>query len=202
MAGTERAKLKARQGVRTVAFGEMDVVEPDTGKSVARDGVTMGEIVLRGGSVMLGYLKDQEGTKKSMRDNGWFYTGDVGVMHPDGYLEVKDRSKDVIICGGENLSSVEVEAVLYAHPAINEAAVVARPDACWGETPCAFVSFKEGAAEKPTEKEIREFCKARLPLYMVPRTVVFKPELPKTSTGKVQKFQLRNMAKDLGKVYV
>ncbi|XP_047956624.1 2-methylpropanoate--CoA ligase CCL4-like [Salvia hispanica] len=202
LSGTERAKLKARQGVRTVAFGEMDVVEPDTGKSVARDGVTMGEIVLRGGSVMLGYLKDQEGTKKSMRDNGWFYTGDVGVMHPDGYLEVKDRSKDVIICGGENLSSVEVEAVLYAHPAINEAAVVARPDAFWGETPCAFVSFKEGAAEKPTEKEIREFCKARLPLYMVPRTVVFKPELPKTSTGKVQKFQLRNMAKDLGKVYV
>ncbi|KAL1540734.1 2-methylpropanoate--CoA ligase ccl4 [Salvia divinorum] len=202
LSGMERAKLKARQGVRTVAFGEMDVVEPDTGKSVARDGLTMGEIVLRGGSVMLGYLKDHEGTKKSMRDNGWFYTGDVGVMHPDGYLEVKDRSKDVIICGGENLSSVEVEAVLYAHPAINEAAVVARPDAFWGETPCAFVSFKEGAADIPTEKEIRDFCKARLPLYMVPRTVVFKPELPKTSTGKVQKFQLRNMAKDLGKIFI
>ncbi|XP_057809307.1 2-methylpropanoate--CoA ligase CCL4-like [Salvia miltiorrhiza] len=202
LSASERAKLKARQGVRTVAFGEMDVVDPESGKSVARDGATMGEIVLRGGSVMLGYLKDQEGTKRSMRENGWFYTGDVGVMHSDGYLEVKDRSKDVIICGGENLSSVEVEAVLYTHPAVNEAAVVARPDAFWGETPCAFISFKEGAPEKPTEKEIREFCKARLPLYMVPRTVVFKPELPKTSTGKVQKFHLRNLAKDLGKIFV
>lgn len=199
-AGVEKARLKSRQGVRSVGFGEVDVVDPDSGESVARDGVTMGEIVLRGGSLMLGYLKDEEGTKSCMRENGWFYTGDVGVIHRDGYLEVKDRSKDIIICGGENLSSVEVEAVLYTHPAINEAAVVARPDAFWGETPCAFVSLKDAAApEKLTEKEIREFCKARLPLYMVPRMVVFKAELPKTSTGKVQKFLLRNMAKDLGK---
>ncbi|KAL8514523.1 hypothetical protein ACS0TY_013577 [Phlomoides rotata] len=117
-------------------------------------------------------------------------------MHPDGYLEVNDRSKDIIICGGENLSSVEVEGVLYTHPAVNEAAVVGRPDKYWGETMCAFISSKEG--EKSTEKEMREFCKARLPLYMVPRTVVFNEELPKTSTGKVQKYLLRDMANDLG----
>ncbi|KAG8373558.1 hypothetical protein BUALT_Bualt11G0037000 [Buddleja alternifolia] len=196
----ERAKLKARQGVGAIGLSEVDVVDPDSGESVNRDGLTIGEIVLRGGSVMLGYLKDREGTSKCMRENGWFYTGDVGVMHPDGYLEVKDRSKDVIICGGENLSSVEVEAVLYSHPAVNEAAVVARPDKFWGETPCAFVSLKEEVSEKPTEKEIREFCKARLPLYMVPRLVVFKEELPKTSTGKLQKFLLRDLAKELGKI--
>ncbi|KAH6837673.1 AMP-dependent synthetase and ligase family protein [Perilla frutescens var. hirtella] len=200
LTGSERAKLKARQGVRSVGFGEVDVVDPESGMSVPRDGATMGEIVLRGGSLMVGYLKDEEGTKQCMRENGWFYTGDVGVMHRDGYMEVKDRSKDVIICGGENLSSVEVEAVLYTHPAVNEAAVVARPDTFWGETPCAFISLKEEVAEKPTEKEIREFCKARLPLYMVPRMVVFKPDLPKTSTGKLQKFLLRNMTKHLGRL--
>ncbi|KAL2247138.1 probable acyl-activating enzyme 4 [Sesamum indicum] len=199
LAGPERAQLKARQGVGMIGCPEVDVVEPDSGESVARDGCTMGEIVLRGGSVMLGYLKDPEGTSKCMREDGWFYTGDVGVMHPDGYLEVKDRSKDVIICGGENLSSVEVESVLYSHPAVNEAAVVARPDKYWGEIPCAFVSLKEEVFEKPTEKEVREFCKARLPLYMVPRMVVFKEELPKTSTGKIQKFLLRDMAKHLQK---
>ncbi|KAK4490449.1 hypothetical protein RD792_001126 [Penstemon davidsonii] len=196
LSASDRAKMKARQGVRTVGFGEADVVEPKSGQRVRRDGSTMGEIVLRGGSLMLGYLKDTEGTSKCMK-NGWFYTGDVGVMHPDGYIEVKDRSKDVIICGGENLSSVEVEAVLYSHPAVNEAAVVARPDGYWGETPCAFVSLKEEVVEKVTEKDIREFCKGRLPLYMVPRTVVFKEELPKTSTGKLQKFLLRDMAKAL-----
>lgn len=146
---------------------------------------------------MSGYLNDSEGTSRCIRENGWFWTGDIGVMHDDGYLEVKDRSKDVIIRGGENVSSVEVEAVLYSHPAVHEAAVVARPDKYWGETPCAFVSLKEEAAEKPSEKEIREFCKERLPLFMVPRMVVFKAELPKTSTGKIQKFLLRDMAKDL-----
>ncbi|KAL2531180.1 putative acyl-activating enzyme 6 [Abeliophyllum distichum] len=192
----ERARLKARQGVTSIGFSEVDVVESESGKSVRRDGSTMGEIVLRGGSVMIGYLKDSEGTSKCMR-NGWFYTGDIGVMHPDGYLEVKDRSKDVIITGGENLSSVEVESVLYSHPAVNEVAVVARPDKFWGETPCAFVSLKEQLEETPTEKDIREFCKAMLPLYMVPRLVVFKKELPKTSTGKIQKFLLRDMAKAL-----
>ncbi|KAK3026129.1 hypothetical protein RJ639_042572 [Escallonia herrerae] len=195
---TERARMKARQGVRTVGLTEMDVVDPDSGASVKRDGLTLGEIVLRGGCVMLGYLKDPEGTAQCMRDNGWFYTGDVGVMHPDGYMEIKDRSKDVIISGGENLSSVEVESVLYSHPATNEAAVVARQDEFWGETPCAFVSLKAGMDRKPTEKEMMEFCRARLPHYMVPKTVVFKEELPKTSTGKIQKFVLREMAKTLG----
>ncbi|CAK9139648.1 unnamed protein product [Ilex paraguariensis] len=192
---TERARLKARQGVRTAGMTEVDVVDPETGLSVKRDGLTLGEIVLRGGCIMLGYLKDPEATSKSMRENGWFYTGDVGVMHPDGYLEIKDRSKDVIISGGENLSSVEVESTLYSHPAINEAAVVARPDEYWGETPCAFVSLRPELKKKPTEKEIIEYCRDKLPHYMVPKTVVFKEELPKTSTGKIKKFVLREMAK-------
>ncbi|KAJ4960926.1 hypothetical protein NE237_020836 [Protea cynaroides] len=196
---TERARLKARQGVRTVTMTEVDVVDDESGTSVKRDGLSLGEIVLRGGFVMLGYLKDPEGTAKSIR-NGWFYTGDVGVIHPDGYLEIKDRSKDVIISGGENLSSVEVESVLYTNPAVNEAAVVARPDEFWGETPCAFVSLKSALSEKekPSEKEIIEYCRARMPHYMVPKTVVFTPELPKTSTGKIQKFVLRSKAKALG----
>ncbi|KAB1211106.1 putative acyl-activating enzyme 5, peroxisomal [Morella rubra] len=147
---------------------------------------------------MLGYLKDPEGTSKCMKENGWFYTGDVGVVHTDGYLEIKDRSKDVIISGGENLSSVEVESALYMHPAVNEAAVVARPDEFWGETPCAFVSIKAGLTQKPSDKEIIEFCRSKLPHYMVPKTVVFKDELPKTSTGKIQKFVLREIAKAMG----
>ncbi|KAL6513841.1 2-methylpropanoate--CoA ligase ccl4 [Orobanche hederae] len=193
----EKARLKSRQGVRTPGMAEVDVIDPQTGESVKRDGKSLGEIVLRGGCVMLGYLKDPEGTSKCMK-NGWFYTGDVGVMHPDGYLEIKDRSKDVIISGGENLSSVEVESVLYTHPAVNEAAVVARPDEFWGETPCAFVSLKEGVKEKPTEKEVIEFCRTKLPRFMVPKTVVFKEELPKTSTGKIQKFVLRETAKAMG----
>lgn len=195
---TERARLKARQGVRTIGMVEIDVIEPETGVSVKRDGATLGEVVLRGGCVMLGYLKDPEGTSKCMRDDGWFYTGDVAVMHPDGYLEIKDRSKDVIISGGENLSSVEVESVLYMHPAVNEAAVVARPDEFWGETPCAFVSLKADLKQKPAEKDVIEFCRGKLPKYMVPKTLVFKEELPKTSTGKIQKFVLREMAKALG----
>ncbi|KAL3735735.1 hypothetical protein ACJRO7_024803 [Eucalyptus globulus] len=194
----ERARLKARQGVRTVAMTEVEVVDPESGALVRRDGSTLGEIVLRGGCVMLGYLKDPEGTAKCMR-GGWFYTGDVGVMHPDGYLEIKDRSKDVIISGGENLSSVEVESVLYGHPAVHEAAVVARPDEFWGETPCAFVSIKANrGGQPPTEKEIVEYCRSKMPHYMVPKTVVFKEELPKTSTGKIQKYLLREMAKQMG----
>lgn len=173
---------------------EIDVVDPESGLAVNRDGSALGEVVLRGGCLMLGYLKDPEGTAKCMKPNGWFYTGDVAVMHPDGYLEIKDRSKDVIISGGENLSSVEVESVLYAHPAVSEAAVVARPDELWGETPCAFVSLKVEAEEK----EIIEFCRGKLARYMVPKTVVFKEELPKTSTGKIQKFVLREIAKSMG----
>ncbi|CAH1437069.1 unnamed protein product [Lactuca virosa] len=195
---TERARLKARQGVRTVAFTDMDVVDPESGLSVTRDGSTLGEVVLRGGCVMLGYFKDPVGTTKCMRENGWFYTGDVAVMHPDGYLEIKDRSKDVIISGGENLSSVEVESVLYTHPAVNEAAVVARADDHWGETPCAFVSLKAEMVGKVTEREVAEYCRGKLPGFMVPKTVVFKEELPKTSTGKIQKFILREMAKAMG----
>jgi acyl-CoA synthetase (AMP-forming)/AMP-acid ligase II len=195
---TERARLKARQGVRTVGMTEVDVVDPVTGMSVKRDGLTLGEIVLRGGCIMLGYLKDPVATAKCMTENGWFCTGDVGVMHPDGYLEIKDRSKDVIISGGENLSSVEVESVLYTFPDINEAAVVARPDEFWGETPCAFVSLKEACCRIPTEKEIIEHCRGKLPHYMVPKTVVVKEKLPKTSTGKIQKAVLRDMAKAMG----
>ncbi|GMY17514.1 probable acyl-activating enzyme 6 [Fagus crenata] len=198
---TEKAKLKARQGVRTIGMTQVDVVDVQSGASVKRDGLSMGEIVLRGGSLMLGYLKDPVGTSKCMRENGWFYTGDLGVMHPDGYLEIKDRSKDVIISGGENLSSVEVESVLYTHPAVNEVAVVARPDEFWGETPCAFVSLKVddlSSRKQPSEKEIIGFCRAKLPHYMVPKTVVFKHELPKTSTGKIQKFELREIAKTMG----
>ncbi|KAI5336272.1 hypothetical protein L3X38_015539 [Prunus dulcis] len=192
---TEKAKLKARQGVRTIGMTEVDVVDPDSGSPVKRDGSEIGEIVFKGGCVMLGYFKDPESTAKCLKKNGWFFTGDVGVMHPDGYLEIKDRSKDVIITGGENLSSVEVESVLYANPAVNEAAVVAKPDEFWGETPCAFVSLKSDVSPKPTEKEIMEYCRENLPHYMVPKTVVFKDELPKTSTGKIQKFVLREIAK-------
>ncbi|KAM0003447.1 putative AMP-dependent synthetase/ligase, AMP-binding, AMP-binding enzyme domain, ANL [Helianthus debilis subsp. tardiflorus] len=193
----EKARLKARQGVRTIGMTEVDVVDPESGASVARDGVTQGEIVLRGGCLMLGYLKDPESTAKCIK-NGWFYTGDVGVMHTDGYLEIKDRSKDVIISGGENISSVEVESVLYLHPAVNEAAVVGRPDEFWGETPCAFVTLKDGHGKpNPTGEEIMQFCKGKLPGFMVPKYVVFKDELPKTSTGKIQKFTLRDYAKKL-----
>ncbi|XP_050204435.1 2-methylpropanoate--CoA ligase CCL4-like [Mercurialis annua] len=201
---TERARLKARQGVRTVAMTEVDVIDSETGKSVKRDGLSLGEIVLRGGCIMLGYLKNPEATAKQMKENGWFYTGDVGVMHADGYLEIKDRSKDVIISGGENISSVEVESVLYSYPDIEEAAVVARPDEFWGESPCAFVTLKKSknkglCDQKTVEKEIIEYCKAKMPHYMVPKTVVvFKEELPKTSTGKIKKFLLRDMARAMG----
>lgn len=146
---------------------------------------------------MLGYLKDPVGTEKALK-NGWFFTGDVGVIHSDGYLEIKDRSKDIIITGGENVSSVEVEAVLYTNPAVNEVAVVARPDEFWGETPCAFVSLKPGLTRKPTEGELIEYCKQKMPRFMVPKTVSFKDELPKTSTGKVMKFVLRDIAKKMG----
>ncbi|KAL0702022.1 hypothetical protein Bca4012_058144 [Brassica carinata] len=194
---SERSKLKSRQGIRTAVFAEVDVRDTLTGKSVEHDGETVGEIVFRGGSVMLGYYKDPEGTAASMREDGWFYTGDMGVMHPDGYLEVKDRSKDVIICGGENISSTEVETVLYTNPVVKEAAVVAKPDRMWGETPCAFVSLKSHHDGVVSEREIREFCKKKLPKYMVPRNVVFQEELPKTSTGKIQKFLLRQMAKSM-----
>ncbi|KAI3955882.1 hypothetical protein MKW98_006242 [Papaver atlanticum] len=195
---TQRARFKARQGVKTLGMTEIDVLDPESGVSVKRDGLSLGEIVLRGGSILLGYLKDPIGTRKCLKEDGWFYTGDVGVMHPDGYLEIKDRSKDVIISGGENISSVEVESILYWHPAIHEAAVVARPDEYWGETPCAFVSLKPENIQKPSQKDIIEFCSVKMPRYMVPKTVVFEESLPKTPTGKIQKFMLREKAKAMG----
>eukprot|EP01018_Ginkgo_biloba_P002327 Gb_11685 [translate_table: standard] len=198
----ERARMKARQGVRVPCIAEADVKDPNTMASVPRDGLTMGEIMLRGSCIMKGYLKNEKMTAQAM-EGGWFHTGDVGVMHPDGYLEIKDRSKDVIISGGENISSVEVESVLYCHPMILEAAVVARPDPHWGETPCAFVSVRKDSNKSQvqvSESQIISFCRERLPHYMVPKTVVFM-ELPRTSSGKIQKFLLRDLAKRLSPPY-
>ncbi|KAK9116385.1 hypothetical protein Sjap_015332 [Stephania japonica] len=163
----ERAKLKARKGVRTIGMADVDVVNPESGHNVKRDGLTLSEIVLRRGRVMLGYLMDLASTARSMSQLGWFYTGDLGAMHPDGYLEIKGRSKDVINSGGEKVSSVEVESVLYSHPLVYEAAVVARPDEFLDETPCAFVSLK---AESDRVKEIVEYCKERMPHYMAPKS--------------------------------
>ncbi|PIN16052.1 Acyl-CoA synthetase [Handroanthus impetiginosus] len=188
----DKAALKARQGVSILTLADADVKDPKTMESVRRDGKTMGEIVLRGSSIMKGYLKDEKATAKAFR-NGWFFTGDVGVVHPDGYLEIKDRSKDVIISGGENISSVEVEGALYKHPAVLEAAVVAMPHPKWGESPCAFVTLRNSAAMG--EAEIIQHCRKNLPHFMVPKKVKIMEELPKTSTGKIQKFQLRAIAK-------
>ncbi|MGB0659168.1 MAG: acyl-CoA synthetase [Mangrovicoccus sp.] len=188
---SERARLKARQGVKNLALQGLMVADPDTKEQVPADGVTMGEIFMRGNNVMKGYLKNITATDESF-DGGWFASGDLGVMHPDGYLELRDRSKDIIISGGENISSVEVEDVLYKHPAVNEAAVVAKPDEKWGETPCAFVDLKPG--ETLTAKELIAFCRDHMAHFKTPRTVIFG-ELPKTSTGKVQKFVLRDRAK-------
>lgn len=190
----ERAKQKARQGVQNLCIEEVDVKDSVTMDSVPADGKTIGEIMFRGNTVMSGYLNDLKATEESFR-GGWFRSGDLAVKHSDGYIEVKDRLKDVIISGGENISSVEVETVLFSHPGVLEAAVVARPDNHWGQTPCAFVKLKEGF--KVGAEEIIEFCRDKLPHYMAPRTVIFE-DLPKTSTGKVQKFILREKAKALG----
>lgn len=190
----EQARLKARQGVRHLGLHGIDVKNPKTMESVPRDGRIIGEIMMRGNTVMNGYFKDTEATTEAF-DGGWFHTGDLGVMHPDGYIELKDRSKDIIISGGENVSTIEVESVLYSHPEILEAAVVGRPDNYWGETPCAFVKLKE--TKKVTPENIIAFCRERLPHFMAPRTVIFG-ELPKTSTGKVQKNVLKEKAKALG----
>ena len=197
----EQAKLKSLQGIGSLILEDVDVKDLDTMESVPRDGKTMGEIVLRGSGIMKGYLKDNESTSKALK-NGWFHTGDVGVVHPDGYIQIKDRCKDVIISGGENISSVEVESVLYRHPRVLEAAVVAMPHPRWGESPCAFVALKKDPEGKTnncdvSEGEIIEYCRENLPHYMVPKMVKFVEELPKTSTGKVQKFELRAKAKEL-----
>ncbi|KAL0354788.1 UNVERIFIED_CONTAM: putative acyl-activating enzyme 2 [Sesamum radiatum] len=190
----EQLRLKARQGVEHYGLEEVDVRDSVTMKSVPADGVTIGEIMFRGNTVMSGYLKDEKATEEAFA-GGWFRSGDLAVKHEDGYIEVKDRLKDIVISGGENISSVEVETVLYRHPAILEAAVVARPDNHWGQTPCAFVKLKEGF--EVSSQEIIDFCRDHLPHYMAPKTVVFE-ELPKTSTGKIQKFILREKAKALG----
>ncbi|GJN09176.1 hypothetical protein PR202_ga27158 [Eleusine coracana subsp. coracana] len=190
----ERARLKARQGFHHIAMHGVDVKDPVTMESVPRDGNTVGEVMFRGNTVMSGYYKDLNATKESMA-GGWLHSGDLAVRHEDGYIQLKDRAKDIIISGGENISSIEVESVIFSHPAVLEAAVVARPDDYWGETPCAFVKLKDGAAA--TEAEIINFCRERLPRYMAPKTVVFE-DLPKTSTGKTQKFVLRDKARAMG----
>ncbi|MCM2327048.1 MAG: acyl-CoA synthetase [Lysobacter sp.] len=186
-----RARLMARQGVRYPTLEDLQVADPRTHEPVPRDGRTHGEVMLRGNTIMKGYLADPKATEVAFRE-GWYHTGDIAVWHPDGYIEVKDRSKDVIISGGENISSLEVEECLYRHPSVMEAAVVARPDALWGETPCAFVTLKPGAAQT-SAGDIIAFCRENLAHFKVPRTVVFG-ELPKTSTGKIQKFVLRERA--------
>jgi fatty-acyl-CoA synthase len=188
---SEQAARKARQGVRYVTLEDLDVKDPDTMRSVPADGETLGEVMFRGNVVMKGYLKNKASTDAAFA-GGWFHSGDLGVKHPDGYIQLKDRSKDIIISGGENISSIEVEDALYKHPAVQAAAVVARPDEKWGETPCAFVELKPN--ESVSEDEIIAWCRDQLARYKVPRHVIFG-DLPKTSTGKIQKFVLRQRAK-------
>jgi fatty-acyl-CoA synthase len=187
----EQVRLNGRQGVRYHVEEGLSVMDPETMTPVPADGETMGEIMFRGNITMKGYLKNAKATDEAFR-GGWFHSGDLAVMHPDGYVKIKDRSKDIIISGGENISSLEVEDVLYRHPAVLAAAVVARPDPKWGETPCAFVELKGGS--KITEQEIIDFCREHMAKFKAPRTVVFG-ELPKTSTGKIQKFMLREKAR-------
>src|SRR5262249_6199054 len=188
----ERARVKARQGVQYPVLDGLMVADPETLAPVPPDGATMGEIFMRGNIVMKGYLKNPKATEEAFA-GGWFHSGDLAVAHPDGYIEIKDRSKDIIISGGENISTIEVEDMLYRHPAVLEAAVVARPDPIWGETPCAFVTLKDGAVAEAGE--IIAFCRERLARFKAPRHVIFGP-LPKTSTGKIQKFLLRERAKE------
>ena len=187
----ERARLQARQGVRAALLEGLTVADPESMKPVQRDASDAGEMLIRGNTVMMGYLKNPDATAKAFA-GGWFHTGDVAVVHPDGYLQITDRSKDVIISGGENISSVEVEDVLHRHPGVLHAAVVAQPDEKWGETPCAFIELKT-EAKFIEEAELIAFCRERLAHFKCPRRVVFT-ELPKTATGKIQKFRLRELA--------
>ncbi|MBO0766516.1 MAG: AMP-binding protein, partial [Hyphomicrobiaceae bacterium] len=188
----EQAALKARQGVRYAALEALTVMDPGTMAPVPADGVSLGEVMFRGNIVMKGYLKNPKATEAAFA-GGWFHSGDLGVLHPDGYIQLKDRSKDIIISGGENISSIEVEDVIYRHQAVAVCAVVAKPDAKWGETPAAFIELKPGVPA-PTAEDIIAHCRDHLAAYKVPRYVAFT-ELPKTSTGKIQKFQLRERAK-------
>ncbi|HET6306793.1 MAG TPA: acyl-CoA synthetase [Rhodopila sp.] len=191
-----RAERNGRQGVRTPLQAVMTVLDPETLQPVPWDGETMGEIMFRGNITMKGYLKNPAATEQAFA-GGWFHTGDLAVMQADGYVKIRDRSKDVIISGGENISSIEVEEALYRHPAVLSAAVVAQPDEKWGETPCAFIEVKPGASV--TAEELRDFCRQHLARYKVPKTFVFQ-EIPKTSTGKIQKFVLRQMAKSVAAI--
>jgi fatty-acyl-CoA synthase len=191
LSAADQAVKKARQGVRYPVLEELDVLDPETMQRVPRDGETLGEVMFRGNVVMKGYLKNKRSTDAAFA-GGWFHSGDLGVIHPDGYIQLKDRSKDIIISGGENISSIEVEDALYKHPAVSAVGVVAKPDDKWGETPCAFVELKPGASA--TSEELVAWCRSHLAAYKCPRHVVFT-ELPKTSTGKIQKFKLREMAK-------
>ena len=189
----ERLAKRIRQGVRYHALEDLAVMDPATMQKVPFDGETLGEVMFRGNIVMKGYLKNEAATDESFA-GGWFHSGDLGVMHPDGYIQLKDRSKDIIISGGENISSIEVEDVLYKHPDVVAAAVVAKPDTKWGETPCAFVETRPGATV--TEEELIAWCKEKLARFKCPRHIVFV-DLPKTSTGKIQKFRLREMAREV-----
>lgn len=190
----KRAEIKARQGVNYPVLEGLSVRDPETLEEVPRDGETIGEVMFQGNVVMKGYLKNPEATAASFK-GGWFHSGDLGVCHPDGYIQLKDRSKDIIISGGENISSIEVENTLFAHPNILEAAVVAKQNDKWGETPCAFVTLKEGAPDI-SEQDIINFCRENLAHYKCPKNIIFA-DLPKTSTGKVQKFKLRERAENL-----
>ena len=187
----QQAERNSRQGVRYHVLDSLEVMDPETMTPVPKDGETLGEVMFRGNIVMKGYLKNPAATEEALA-GGWLHSGDLGVVHSDGYVQLKDRSKDIIISGGENISSIEVEDTLYRHPAVLEAAVVARPDEKWGETPCAFVTLRPGPNDV-TEADIIAFCWANMARFKAPRTVVFGP-LPKTSTGKVQKFRLRERA--------
>ena len=188
---TEQAELKARQGVRYPMLETLVVADPKTLEPVPHDGETIGEIMFKGNIVMKGYLKNAEATRNAF-EGGWFHSGDLGVCHEDGYIEIRDRSKDIIISGGENISSIEIEKTLYRHPAILEAAVVAQPDKKWGETPCAFVTLKDKVIDV-SEQDIIDYCRDNMAHFKAPKTVIFGP-LPKTSTGKIQKFVLRQQA--------
>ena len=188
----ERARLNARQGVRYHMLETLMVADPQTLEPVPADGKTLGEVFFRGNIVMMGYLKNPTATEQALRD-GWFHSGDLGVLHPDGYIELKDRAKDIIISGGENISTIEVENVLYRHPAVLEAAVVARPDEKWGEVPCAFVTLRDDAPDI-TEAELIAYCRANMAHFKAPKKIIFG-QLPKTSTGKVQKYVLRGRAR-------
>lgn len=196
-----QARMNARQGVRFIGLEKLDVIDTRTQQPVPADGKTIGEIVMSGNVVMKGYLKNPKANEEAFA-NGWYHTGDLGVKHPDNYIEIKDRSKDIIISGGENISSVEVENMIYLHPAVLEASVVARADERWGESPCAFVTLKPGvdkSNEQQLAEDIMKFCRAKMPACWVPKSVVFGP-LPKTSTGKIQKHVLRAKAKEMGPV--